>query len=124
MSKELATIEVNAPITITIDDLAYDGPDMEKLIDIYQELNFKTLLEKIAPQADEEPQEEIEVTIVSELTEEHLSDEMAIHIEMMDENYLTSRYFGDQSWRMKNDTLFIPFAVAKESDVFKKWLTR
>ena len=58
MSKELATIEVNAPITITIDELSYNGPDMEKLTSIYQELGFKTLLEKIAPQAEEVPQEE------------------------------------------------------------------
>ena len=41
MSKELATVEVNAPITITIDDLNYNGPDTEKLIAIYQELGFQ-----------------------------------------------------------------------------------
>ena len=41
MSKELATIEVDAPITITIDDLAYDGPDMEKLIDYLSRTKFQ-----------------------------------------------------------------------------------
>ena len=40
---------------------------MDNLTKIYQELKFNTLLEKIAPGASEEPQEEIEITIVSEL---------------------------------------------------------
>src|SRR5690606_1463698 len=41
MSKVLATIEVNAPIKVTIDDLSYEGPDLDKVISIYQELKFK-----------------------------------------------------------------------------------
>ena len=115
MSKELATIEVNAPITITIDELGYNGPDMDKLIDIYQELKFKTLLEKIAPQAEEEPQDDIDITIVSELSEGQLTNNMAMHIEMMDENYLTADILGI-SLVDDNQTLYIPFDVAKQSD--------
>ena len=88
MSRDLATIVLDAPITITIDDLTYAGPDMDNLTKIYQELKFNTLLEKIAPGASEEPQEDIEITIVSELKETDLSNDMAMHIEMMDENYL------------------------------------
>ena len=49
MSKRLATIDIDAPITVTIDDLTYAGPNMDNLVDIYKELKFKTLLEKIAP---------------------------------------------------------------------------
>ncbi|MCZ2258001.1 DNA polymerase I [Sporosarcina sp. G11-34] len=121
MSKELATVELNAPITIEIDELNYDGPDMEKLTSIYKELSFKTLLEKIAPAEANEPQEIIEVTIVTEITEELLADEMALHIEMMDENYLRADILGI-SLATEEKTLYIPFAVAKESDVLKKWL--
>ncbi len=121
MSKELATIEVNAPITISVNELTYNGPDMEKVIGIYQELKFKTLLEKISPQAAEEPQADIDVTIVSELTEEDFADEMAIHIEMYDENYLTAEVLGI-SIADDRRTQFIPFAIANESSVFKTWL--
>ena len=40
---------------------------MDEVSTIYRELKFKTLLEKITPQAAEEPKEAIEVTIVTEL---------------------------------------------------------
>ncbi|MFJ7934873.1 DNA polymerase I [Sporosarcina sp. NPDC096371] len=121
MSKELATIEVDAPITVTIDDLAYSGPDMDEVAAIYQELKFKTLLEKIAPQQAEEPQADIEVTIATDLTEADFKDEMVIHIEMMDENYLTADILGI-SLADETRTLFIPLAVASESSAFKTWL--
>lgn len=121
MSKELATIETAAPITVSIDDLTYPGPDMEKVTTLYKELKFKTLLEKIAPQTADEPPEAIDVTIVSNLKEEDLVDEMAIHIEMMDENYLTADILGIGLADVER-TLFLPFAVAKESSVLKDWL--
>ena len=46
---------------------------------------------------------------------------MAIHIEMMDENYLRADILGI-SLADEDRTLFIPLAVAEQSDVFKKWL--
>lgn len=121
MSRDLATIVIDAPVTISIDDLTYAGPNIENLTDIYKELKFNTLLEKIAPGASEEPQEDIEVTIVSEVKSEHLSTNMSLHIEMMDENYLRADILGI-ALADENGTLFIPFSVAQESELFKKWL--
>ena len=121
MSKALATIEVAAPITIAIDDLTYAGPDTEKVQSIYQELKFKTLLEKMAPREAMEPKEPIDITMVSELTKADLADEMAFHIEMIEDNYLTADILG-LSLADEKRTLFIPLSVAEESDVFKKWL--
>ena len=66
MSKKLATIEVDAPIEITIEDLTYPGPNEENVIKIYEELKFKTLLEKMAPQTESGPVEEIDVRIVTD----------------------------------------------------------
>ena len=121
MSKELATIEVHAPITVSIDELAYSGPDMDKVTSIYQELKFRTLLEKIAPQAEEKPQQEIKVTVLNEVTANHLSDEMAIHLEMMEENYLSAEILG-VSLVDDTNTLYIPFESAKSSEPLKEWL--
>ncbi|NYF25152.1 DNA polymerase I [Sporosarcina sp. JAI121] len=121
MSKDLATIEVAAPITVTLTDLSYEGPDMDEVTSIYRELKFKTLLDKITPQAAEEPKEAIEVTIVSELADGDLSNEMAIHVEMMDENYLTAEILGI-SLADEKHTLFVPLEVAKECDALKIWL--
>lgn len=121
MSKTLATIEVEAPLTISIDDLSYVGPDMDKVTSIYQELKFKTLLEKIAPQEAEEPQEAIDIQFITEITEADLADEMAIHIEMIEDNYLTADILG-LSLADEKRTLFVPLAVAQESDIFRVWL--
>lgn len=121
MSRDLATIVLDAPVAVAIDDLTYDGPNIEELTTIYQELNFNTLLEKIAPGAVEEPQEEIEVTIVSEVKEAHLTAKMSVHIEMMDENYLRADILGIALADEKG-TLFIPLSVATSSPIFKAWI--
>ena len=121
MSKALATIEVKAPLTISIDDLSYAGPDMDKVTSIYQELKFKTLLEKIAPQEAEKPQEAIDIQFLTEITEADLTDEMAIHIEMIEDNYLTADILGI-SLADEKRTLFVTLAVAQQSAIFKEWL--
>jgi DNA polymerase I len=121
MSRDLATIVVDAPITVKIDELSYSGPDNEALTSIFQQLNFNTLLEKISPGASEVPQEDIEVTIVKELTKEHLSDAMALHVEMMEENYLNADILGI-ALADENRTIYLPFSVMESSDVFKTWL--
>jgi len=121
MSRDLAKIVTDAPITISIEDLNYSGPNMDNLADIYKELKFNTLLEKISPGASEEPQEDIEVTILTEVKEEHLSTNMAMHIEMMDENYLRADILGI-ALAEDERTLFIPFNVVQESELLKAWL--
>ena len=47
MSKTLATIETNAPIEVSVDDLTYSGPNMEEVVEIWKELSFKTLIREI-----------------------------------------------------------------------------
>ena len=121
MSRDLATIIIDAPVTVEVDELTYDGPNEEALIAIYEELKFNTLLEKMSPGASEEPLEDVDVTIVSELKAEQLSSEMAIHIEMMDENYLRADILG-VSLADDEKSLFIPFTVAEHSQVLKTWL--
>lgn len=121
LSRDLATIVVDAPITVSIDELTYAGPDMDKVTEIYKELKFNTLLEKIAPDAIAEPQEAIEVVTVSEVTDGQLTDRMAMHIEMMEENYLTADILGI-ALADESTNLYIPFAVAQQSEQFKSWL--
>ncbi len=122
MSRDLATIIRDVPITITIADLAYDGPDMDRVEEIYRELKFTTLLEKIAPGASEEPQEEIDFTIVTDVNASDLSNEMAMHVEMMDDNYLRADVLGITLVDQAN-AFFIPLEIAKGSEVLRKWLT-
>ena len=47
MSKELATIHCDVPITFTDEDLQYNGPDKEKLSALFDELEFRTMKKRI-----------------------------------------------------------------------------
>ncbi|GEN82236.1 DNA polymerase I [Sporosarcina luteola] len=121
MSKKLATIEVNAPLTISIKDLNYPGPDEDHVKAIYEELKFKTLLEKMAPQTESGPIEEIDVQIITDPEAFDPADVMAIHVEMMDENYLASDISGI-GMTDGNQIVFVPFEVMMQSDKLKAWL--
>lgn len=120
LSKELATIEVQAPLTISIQDIAYEGPNEEQVIEIYQQLSFKSLLDKMDVQVTVEPQQEIVVKIVEQLTDE-LSSSMAVHLEMMDENYLTAQIEGI-SFVDDKQTMFMPWKHAETSTIVREWL--
>lgn len=121
MSRELATIIIDAPITINIEELTYNGPNMDDVADIYTELKFNTLLEKLGRSPVEEPQEDIEVLTMLEVDEKFLTDEMALHVEMMDDNYLTADIIG-VSVADDERTLFFTLDRIQQSEVFLNWL--
>lgn len=121
MSRDLATIVVDAPITIAIEELTYDGPNTDELIQIYQELKFNTLLEKLGSQPVEEEQEDVEIKIVTEVDESLLSDDMALHVEMMEDNYLRADVVG-VSLADDQKTLFFPLKVVEQSTKLQNWL--
>src|SRR5213080_972667 len=47
MSKELATIERHAPVEIALEDASYEGFTSEKLVSLFKELGFHSLLNKL-----------------------------------------------------------------------------
>jgi len=47
LSRELATIARDAPIDVTLEDLAYDGPDPDLVDRVFARLGFDTLRERI-----------------------------------------------------------------------------
>ena len=53
MSKFLATIRTDVPLTVTLDDLKVEAPDEDKLAAIFAELEFKTLTNKILNKPEE-----------------------------------------------------------------------
>ena len=121
MSKVLATIETQAPITVGLENLEYSGPDMDEVIKIWQELAFKTLLEKTSYTQEEETQSEITFTQLTAISEEHLSDEMAVHLELYDDQYHTADMLG-VALVDENNAYFIKVEDAFASQSFCAWL--
>ena len=54
MSKWLATINTEAPVDFTWDDLRYSDPDLDKLIPLYKELEFSSFIKKLQSGAAED----------------------------------------------------------------------
>lgn len=122
MSKELATILREAPIEVTVEELNYDGWDEVKLKEVYRDLGFNSLLEKMGESVQEEPQEleDISFEVVETITDEHLASESSLYIEMLEENYHLGEVIGI-SLHNENGTMFFTLETALNSEAFKKW---
>jgi len=48
LSKELVTIHTDVPVGLKISDLRVQGPDQERIIRLFQELEFRTLLKELS----------------------------------------------------------------------------
>ncbi len=93
--KKLATIYTEAPIEITLDDLDYPGPNEEEVLTVWQELGFKSLIEKSNFADDRKGNSrKLQFEIVTDVTEEMLTDEMAVHVEIENEHYHDCQIFG------------------------------
>ncbi|TXC90183.1 DNA polymerase I [Metabacillus litoralis] len=121
MSKELATIECDAPITIGLTELEYEGFDQQKVANIFKELGFNSLLDKVG---EEEAQdivvEEIEFKHVTDVTNEILIDESVLYIEVLEESYHQANIIGI-SIVNKNGLFYVPADTALASEEFKAW---
>lgn len=120
ISKKLATIERGAPVEVSIEELVYPGPDHDELIKVWNELAFKSLLEKLDYTAEETTKKELAFEVLTELDASILEDEMAIHLEMYDEQYHTCDLLG-VSLATADKTYVVPMETITHSQEFREW---
>ncbi len=126
MSKQLVTIDRNSPIEITIDDIVYAGYPLADVSAIFKDLGFQSLLSRIDNEsADDSEQEQAELSDIAymtadEVTKDMLTDETALVVEMLDENYHYGKIEGIGLVN-KSKTYFIPAETAVNSKVFQSW---
>jgi len=122
MSKQLATIQCNAPINIKLEDILYNGYDTKKVIKIFKELGFNSLLDKMGEEVHStESIHDIQYKAVESLDREVLTDDAAFIVEMLDENYHTGNIIGF-GIANENGNYYIPTDVAIKSDAFHNWV--
>ena len=97
--KTLATILQDAPLEISLDDIAYRGEQTEKLVAFYQQMGFKSFLAKmdLAPEEgadDSVPVKYTELTADNLAAVDQLKGELSFYLEMPDANYHTSPFAG------------------------------
>ena len=121
MSKELATIDRETPLELSIADIVYDGYDHEKVIKIFKELGFQTLLEKLGHANEEQqPLEDMAYEVVNEVNGEILTSQSTLLTEVIDENY---HHANIQGFAIVNENgkFFIPTDIAVNSEAFLLW---
>ena len=123
MSKELATIERQAPVEVDLDTVEYEGFTRDKLVALFKELGFHSLLDKLGegPATTEVLElEEIEFQTPVEITEELFTDNNYFYVEMLDDNYHYAEIIGF-SLVNENGYFYLPTDLALQSEAFKKW---
>lgn len=127
LSKKLATIDTEAPIEIKIDDLIFSGSHMEKLIAFYREMDFNSHLSKLDTSEYDAEQnnqkEEISYKIVSEITADMFNDDMALYVEMLEDNYHTSPIFCI-GWGDDKQIYIAEPEIVFASEDFKSWASK
>lgn len=124
LSRELATIHRSSPIEIKKDDLSYDGFTYDDIYELFSELEFRTLLNRLhdgtAPEHDAELVD-ISFEVVETITEEMLTDEGALQIEMITDNYHEATI---EAIGLVNETGNYVFQkdTAIQSTLFKNWI--
>ncbi len=124
MSKELATIERKAPVDVSLDQIEYEGIDHDKVVSLFKELGFQTLLDKLGDETAESQQqqelEEIEFIIPNEITDDIFAEENYFYVEILDDNYHYADIIGFSLVNEKGN-FYIPTKLALDSDSFKRW---
>lgn len=120
LSKELATIAVDAPVEISIDELAYHGKDLDKLIPFYKEMDFKGFLSKLNVEEEVEL-EDIVFEVVNEFDTSMFEPDAALYVEMLEDNYHLSDIVA-VAWGTKEKIYVTDELALFENAAFKKWL--
>lgn len=119
-AKVLATIKRDAPIAVSVADLAYAGPNIDQLAEFYEKMDFQSFLKKLKVNTAE-PAAPIDYTV---LTKENLGElaqfktAVEFYLEMPTANYHTSAFAGfaighDGHWFISRDVeLLMQPAVA------------
>ncbi|MFD1707958.1 DNA polymerase I [Siminovitchia sediminis] len=124
MSKELATISVQVPLDVKLDELVYEGYDPAELRSLFKDLEFNSLLEKLEGGEEDtdrmQENETVEFQTVQEIDDHLFTGEMALYVEIIDDNYHTSPIIGF-GLSSKKGNVFLPAELALQSEAFKQW---
>lgn len=116
MSKRLATINVNVPIDIDLNDLKLEDPDYDKLIDIYTRLEFNSFLKKLDYKPVVEPELNLDVevdTVIIDSTDnlsklDYLKGKPSVYIKTFgDINHVQSPYIEGVFLMSENKAFYL-----------------
>ncbi len=117
----LSKIETAVPTNLEIKDLIKRDPSLDKLISFYQRMDLHSFVKKI----DTPIENKVEITykVINNETDltKVIKDELAVHLELFDDNYHLSEIVGFGLSDGKSN-YFIDKDFALNSSVFKNYL--
>lgn len=112
MSKDIATIYNEVPVTYSLEELKYDGPDVNGLREIYSDLEFYSFLKDFKEEAKKE--EKLEYKIIKNVNDLKLKEKVSAYLEISETNYHNADIYGMSLYDGEN-VYYVPFEVLKEN---------
>lgn len=131
LSRELAEILLEAPIEVGIEDLEYQGKNIEDLVEFYRQMEFNSFLSELQATTDVDLQAvtdtqvhiEYEVKYVDQIEEDMLLEQAALYIETIGDNYHFDEILQIAWYHQVDNVVYVAQQdVALQSGVFKSWL--
>ena len=123
LCKKMATIKTDVPVELTFEQIQYETPDVEALIPFYKEMEFNAFLKKMSTNVPKKEQPPVTVEVIEDVTQlDTLTfTEAAIDVQIFEENYHNATIIG-MSYVTKDQQLFIPFEIMKQSEKLQRFL--
>lgn len=112
MSKDIATIYNEVPVTYSLEELKYDGPDVNGLREMYSDLEFYSFLKDFKEEAKKE--EKLEYKIIENIDDLKLKEKVSAYLEISETNYHNADIYGMSLYDGEN-AYYVPFEVLKEN---------
>ena len=112
MSKDIATIYNEVPVTYSLEELKYDGPDVNGLREIYSDLEFYSFLKDF--KEEEKKEEKLEYKIIENIEDLKLKEKVSAYLEISETNYHNADIYGMSLYDGEN-VYYVPFEVLKEN---------
>lgn len=112
MSKDIATIYNEVPVTYSLEELKYDGPDVNGLREMYSDLEFYSFLKDL--KEEEKKEEKLEYKIIENIDDLKLKEKVSAYLEISETNYHNADIYGMSLYDGEN-AYYVPFEVLKEN---------
>ena len=112
MSKDIATIYNEVPVTYSLEELKYDGPDVNGLREMYSDLEFYSFLKDF--KEEEKKEEKLEYKIIESIDDLKLKEKVSAYLEISETNYHNADIYGMSLYDGEN-VYYVPFEVLKEN---------
>ena len=112
MSKDTATIYNEVPVIYSLEELKYDGPDVNGLREIYSDLEFYSFLKDF--KEEEKKEEKLEYKIIENIDDLKLKEKVSAYLEISETNYHNADIYGMSLYDGEN-AYYVPFEVLKEN---------